>query len=290
MIRPHVVFLVDYDMGIAEHLVHGVDLWINTPRRPWEACGTSGMKVLVNGGLNLSELDGWWAEAYTPEVGWALGDGREHDSDPAWDAYEAEQLYSMLENEIIPEFYDRDDLGIPRRWISRVRESMAGLVPEFSANRMMKNYVESYYLPAATSYRERAVLSSEVEAWRLLLDEHWGDIRFLDYSLSGTNRSDGAHYDARVTLDLGPVPPGAVLVELFAESQDGDEPERHILMTDVASLKPQTHPDTSTTTTSYVFRLVFPATREARDYTPRVIPWHRSARVPLESGHILWYR
>ena len=85
-VRPHVIFLSDYDMLLTEHLVQGVDVWINTPRRPWEACGTSGMKVLVNGGINLSELDGWWAEAYTPEVGWALGDGREHGDDPAWDA------------------------------------------------------------------------------------------------------------------------------------------------------------------------------------------------------------
>ncbi len=107
-VRPHVVFLADYDMTLAEHLVQGVDLWINTPRRPWEACGTSGMKVLVNGGLNLSELDGWWAEAYSPEVGWALGDGQDHGEDPAWDAFEAEQLYALLETQVIPCFYDRD--------------------------------------------------------------------------------------------------------------------------------------------------------------------------------------
>ena len=88
--RPHIIFLSDYDMLLTEHLVQGVDVWINTPRRPWEASGTSGMKVLVNGGINLSELDGWWAEAYTPEVGWALGDGKEHGDDPAWDAVEAE--------------------------------------------------------------------------------------------------------------------------------------------------------------------------------------------------------
>ena len=112
-VRPHVMFLVDYDMDLAEHLVHGVDLWVNTPRRPWEASGTSGMKVLVNGGLNLSELDGWWAEAYAPDVGWALGDGLEHGEDPAVDAAEAERLYELLENEIIPEFYDRDAEGIP---------------------------------------------------------------------------------------------------------------------------------------------------------------------------------
>ena len=91
------IFLSDYDMLLTEHLVQGVDVWINTPRRPWEASGTSGMKVLVNGGINLSELDGWWAEAYTPEVGWALGDGQEHGDDPAWDAAEAEALYDLLE-------------------------------------------------------------------------------------------------------------------------------------------------------------------------------------------------
>ncbi len=95
--RNHVIFLSDYDMLLTGQLVQGVDVWINTPRRPWEACGTSGMKVLVNGGLNLSELDGWWAEAYTPEVGWALGDGKEHGDDPAWDAVDAEALYSLLE-------------------------------------------------------------------------------------------------------------------------------------------------------------------------------------------------
>ena len=103
--RPHIIFLSDYDMLLTEHLVQGVDVWINTPRRPWEASGTSGMKVLVNGGINLSELDGWWAEAYTPEVGWALGDGREHGDDPAWDAAEAEALYELLEREVVPEFY-----------------------------------------------------------------------------------------------------------------------------------------------------------------------------------------
>jgi starch phosphorylase len=111
--RPHVIFLSDYDMNLTEHLVQGVDVWLNTPRRPWEACGTSGMKVLVNGGINLSELDGWWAEAYTPEVGWALGDGREHGDDLAWDAIEADALYDLLEREVIPEFYTRDESGIP---------------------------------------------------------------------------------------------------------------------------------------------------------------------------------
>jgi len=122
VLRNRVVFLSDYDMLLAEYLVRGVDLWINTPRRPWEACGTSGMKVLVNGGLNLSELDGWWAEAYSPEVGWAIGDGQEHeDNDAGWDAAEAEQLYPLLEEQIVPSFYDRDDTGIPQRWVGKMR-------------------------------------------------------------------------------------------------------------------------------------------------------------------------
>ena len=154
--RPHVIFLSDYDMLLTEHLVQGVDVWINTPRRPWEASGTSGMKVLVNGGINLSELDGWWAEAYTPEVGWALGDGQEHGDDPAWDAVEAEALYDLLEREVIPEFYARDESGIPTAWVKRMRESMARLTPRFSANRTVREYTEQHYLPAAAAYRARA--------------------------------------------------------------------------------------------------------------------------------------
>ena len=128
-VRRHAVFLSDYDLLLAERLVQGSDLWLNTPRRPWEASGTSGMKVLVNGGLNLSELDGWWAEAYLPEVGWALGDGNEHGDDPAWDAVEANALYEILEQQVTRSFYTRDHSGIPTQWVSKMRESMVRLTP-----------------------------------------------------------------------------------------------------------------------------------------------------------------
>lgn len=150
---PHVIFLGDYDMHMGEHLVQGVDVWLNTPRRPWEASGTSGMKVLVNGGINLSELDGWWAEAYTPDVGWALGDGQEHADDPAWDAAEAEALFDLLERDIVPEFYTRNEQGIPAAWVNRMRESMAQLTPRFSTNRAVREYTEQHYLrrPQATA-------------------------------------------------------------------------------------------------------------------------------------------
>ena len=183
-VRPHAIFLSDYDMQLTEHLVQGVDVWINTPRRPWEACGTSGMKVLVNGGLNLSELDGWWAEAYLPEVGWALGDGQEHGDDPAWDAVEAEALYDLLERTVIPEFYARDEHGIPTAWVARMRESMARLTPHFSANRTVCEYTEQHYLPAAAAYRERAAnngaVGRQLVDWQQAVDGKWDSLRFGD--------------------------------------------------------------------------------------------------------------
>jgi starch phosphorylase len=175
-IRPHAIFLSDYDMLVTEHLVQGVDVWINTPRRPWEASGTSGMKVLVNGGLNLSELDGWWAEAYAPDVGWALGDGQEHGDDPAWDAAEAMALYDLLEREVIPEFYTRDAQGIPTAWVARMRESMGRLTPLFSTNRTVREYTEQHYLPAAVAYRTRAAehgaMGRQIVQWQHALAQH----------------------------------------------------------------------------------------------------------------------
>jgi glycogen phosphorylase len=296
-VRPHVVFLIDYDMGIAEHLVHGVDLWINTPRRPWEASGTSGMKVLVNGGLNLSELDGWWAEAYTPDVGWALGDGLEHDSDPAWDAIEAERVYDLLENEIIPEFYDRDEQGIPRRWIARVRESMARLAPQYSTNRMMEEYLERYYLPGAAAYRERsgagadtppaaAGTAADIEAWRTTLDEHWREIEFGDVKTERSSRPKRDTYTFTVRVKLGSISPEAVRVELYAEPLFGATPtEIHVLTRRSRPLKNDPLPPGA-----YAYTAVLPATRPLGDYTARVVPYHAAALVPLESNHILWYR
>jgi glycogen phosphorylase len=180
--RSQAVFLSDYDMRLTEHLVQGVDLWLNTPPRPWEACGTSGMKVLVNGGLNLSELDGWWAEAYSPDVGWALGDGREHGDDPAWDAAEANRLYTLLEQELIPEFYHRDEPGIPVDWINRMRESMVRLTPAFSANRSVREYTEKHYIPLAAAYLPRLSdgnrTARDLLEWKRQVSQHWPKLRF----------------------------------------------------------------------------------------------------------------
>lgn len=180
--RSQVVFLSDYDMRLTEHLVQAVDLWLNTPRRPWEACGTSGMKVLVNGGLNLSELDGWWAEAYSPAVGWALGDGREHDDDPSWEAAEAMRLYTLLEQEVVPEFYCRDEAGIPGGWLNRVRESMIRLTPLFSATRAVREYTEKHYISLAAAYAGRSADGNRTVrnllSWKQQLSRRWPKLRF----------------------------------------------------------------------------------------------------------------
>ncbi len=142
------VFLEDYDMNLARYLVQGVDVWMNTPRRPMEASGTSGMKAALNGALNFSVLDGWWREAYNGRNGWAIGEDKDPASSEAQDPADAESLYSTLENEIIPLFYERDSKEIPNEWLERVKDSMRTNIPQFSTRRMVKEYVERLYLPA----------------------------------------------------------------------------------------------------------------------------------------------
>jgi glycogen phosphorylase len=280
-VERRVMFIPDYDLLLAEHLVQGVDLWINTPRRPWEASGTSGMKVLVNGGLNLSELDGWWAEAYVPEVGWALGDGQEHGDDPAWDAAEAEALYSLLEREIVPAFYTRDSSGIPTAWIAKMRESMARLTPRFSSNRVVREYTEGYYLPAAAGYRKRAAdkgaLGRQIVDWRRRLAEHWRAARFGSVRVESRN---GRH-EFIVEVHLGGLDPGAVRVELFADAVNGGDPVRQAMARGQKLDGPGS---------GYAYAGSVPASRPAGDYTPRLLPYHPAAAVPLEAVEILWQR
>ena len=143
-----IMFLEDYDMNVARYLVQGVDVWLNTPRRPLEASGTSGMKAGLNGALNFSILDGWWREAYNGRNGWAIGEDREPESSDKQDRADAESLYSTLENDIIPLFYDRDGSGLPREWIEHVKESIRTVTPQFSTRRMVKEYVQRLYIPA----------------------------------------------------------------------------------------------------------------------------------------------
>jgi starch phosphorylase len=278
-VRAHVVFLEDYDMALAENLVQGVDVWINTPRRPWEASGTSGMKVLVNGGLNLSELDGWWAEAYAPEVGWAIGDGLEH-FEPGWDAVETEQLFAVLEQQVVPEFYARDADGIPRAWVARIRASLSRLTPRFSSNRMLAEYLDRLYMPAAESYRRRTdpqlKVARELRKWMHDLHHHWSGIHWGNLEVA----PGGDRHQFRVQVYLGEIPPDAVAVELYAEPRPGSQGERHPLRRD----RPL-----SGAAGGYLYTGETPAGRAPADYTPRVVPTHAEAAVPLEARFIAWY-
>jgi starch phosphorylase len=238
------------------------------------------MKILVNGGLNLSELDGWWAEAYSPQVGWALGDGREHGDDPAWDAAEADQLYDLLEREIVPAFYTRDARGIPAAWIAKMRGSMARLTARFSANRVVREYTERHYLPAAARYRARAAdegaLGAQLLAWRTHLGEHWRDARFGAVRVE----SGGGEHRFSVDVELGGLDPDAVRVELFADPLDGAEPPPTAVMGRGERL--------SNAGVGYTYTATVPAARPAADFTPRLVPHHRDAIVPLEATQILW--
>jgi len=278
-VRPHAVFLSDYDMLLTQHLVEGVDVWMNTPRRPWEASGTSGMKVLVNGGINLSELDGWWAEAYTPEVGWALGDGQEHDSDPAWDAAEAAHLYDLLEREVIPEFYARDQDGIPKAWVARIRESMSRLTSRFSAGRTVREYSEQHYLPAAASYRERAAnngaVGRQMVDWQHAVAQKWGSLRFGDVRVE----TNADHHAFEVEIFLNDLDMDAVRVELYADGIDRGEPVRQEMKCAGPLPGPSQH---------CVYQATVPASRPAKDYTARLIPHFPRVAVPLEAANILW--
>ncbi len=280
-VRPHVIFLSDYDMHLTKQLVQGVDVWINTPRRLWEACGTSGIKVLINGGINLSELDGWWAEAYTPEVGWALGDGQEHGDDPAWDAAETVTLYELLEREVIPEFYTRNDQGIPNTWVNRMRESMARLTPQFSANPTLREYSERYYLPAAAAYRERAAeqgsIGVQVVNWQQELRNKWANLRLGDVKTTTSNKWH--HFEVQVYLNG--IGPDEVLVELYAEASNGGSPFRQKLCRD--------HPLVGAEH-GYTYKGQVLATSPSGDFTARTIPYLPGVTIPLEEGHILWKR
>jgi starch phosphorylase len=280
-VRPRAVFLSDYDMHLGEHLVQGTDVWLNTPRRPWEASGTSGMKVLVNGGINLSVLDGWWAEAYSAEVGWALGDGEEHGDEVAWDSREAEALYDLLEHEVIPEFYTRDVNGIPTAWLRRMRESMAQLTPRFSTTRAVREYTEQQYLPAAAAYRERAANDGarglDIVRWRRQLEQSWFGLRF------GAARveTEKEHHTFEVQVYLGALDPDAVRVELYADGVAGGGPERQ-------QMRSERQADEGTRASTYRARVA--ATRPATDYTARLIPWCEGVAVPLEANYISWQR
>jgi starch phosphorylase len=273
-VRRCVLFLGDYDLLLAEQLVQGCDLWINTPQHLMEASGTSGMKVLVNGGLNVSELDGWWAEAYEDGVGWALGEAAAN-SPPRSDSDEAEALYALLEDDIAPRFYARDQSGLPSGWIATMRASMARLTARFSTNRMLCEYVGSHYLPAASGYRARSegdgALARNIERGLDSLREHWNEIVF---GTLHTEVADGT-IRLRIAMSFGAIDPSLVRVELYADAT-ATHPRELIAMHPVAA-------DSGT------YECTPSPGRPLDDYTARVVP-AVPGLSPLECELIRWQR
>jgi starch phosphorylase len=236
------------------------------------------MKVLVNGGVNLSELDGWWAEAYAPEVGWALGDGQQYDDDVACDAAEAEALYDLLEHGVVPAFYSRDEQDIPRAWVARMRESMARLTPVFSSNRAVREYTEQHYVPAASAYRARAAdkgaIGADMVKWRHALEQNWAALSFGDVVV----KTDSGQHVFEVQVGLHDLDPGAVRVELYADGVGDGAPVR-LEMQRVRGVSG-----------GHVYSATVSAVRPAADYTARVTPYRDDVAIPLEDARILWQR
>jgi starch phosphorylase len=265
--RRHAVFIADYDMATAEHLVQGVDVWINAPLRGLEACGTSGMKVLVNGGLNLSSLDGWWAEAYDPRYGWAL---------PGADG-DAERLYEILEREVVPSFYERDEHDLPVRWLEKVRASMADLTPRYSMTRTLPEYVERMYLPALhrlaarTTHHANAALELVASARRI--EDAWAEVRFGELAVS--TRGDELCF--RVPAYLDGLDASLVRVELYADPRHGGAPEIHPMR----PIEPLGR--------GFIAACRIHTERPAADFTPRIVPAVCGLDVPLELSTIRWY-
>ncbi len=278
--RRRVVFLEDYDISLAEELVKGIDLWINTPRRPWEACGTSGMKILANGGLNLSELDGWWEEAYAPELGWAIGGGARH-GEQEQDALDAEALYAALEGQIVPEFYDRDGEGIPRAWLARIRRSMAVLAPRYCSTRMVHEYITKAYLPAAQTLRKRlagaAELAKGIAGWERRVRQAWAS---LHIGAPAADCTDGA-LSVTVPVYLGDMAADDVHVEIYADPRQDGEPE---------ILKLVRGEPIAGALNGYVYSGSVRSTRPAEDFTVRIVPYHPDVRIPSELPLILWQK
>jgi starch phosphorylase len=280
-VQRHIIFLSDYDMFLTQRLVQGVDVWINTPRHPWEACGTSGMKVLVNGGINLSELDGWWAEAYFPDLGWAIGDGQEHGSDPAWDRAEAEMLYHSLEHEVIPEFYAREGQGIPTAWVARMRESMARLTPQFSANRAVREYTEQHYIPAARNCRSRTdqkglLGRTQVES-KHQREKQWNSLHFGEVRV----KTCGGQHEFKVEVFLGDLDSEVVRVELYANGVQGGACARQEMKLCLQS---------SDLSGSHIYSTFVSSDRPFEDYTARLMPRLSGVSIPLEDARIVWQR
>jgi glycogen phosphorylase len=224
-LRRHMVFLEDYDLDIARAMVQGVDIWLNTPRRPNEACGTSGMKAVANGALHFSVLDGWWDEGYDREIGWAIGNGEEYEDHAFQDELESRALYDILEKDITPIFYERGPDGIPRRWVAKMKASMHKLCPMFNTHRMVSEYWDRFYLPAAERGAQLMEQGWEnlkkLAKWREKVMYNWANVAIKGIRMPEISETVvGQAYTVETDIYLGELVPEDLLVEVYAGRVD----------------------------------------------------------------------
>src|SRR5690606_32553323 len=217
--QHRIVFIDDYDMEVARQLLHGGDVWLNTPRRPLEASGTSGMKAALNGTLNLSVLDGWWPEAFLGDNGWAIGTGEEVEDHTYQDEMESRMLYDLLENEVVPLFYERSPDGVPREWASSMKSCLQTICPQFNTTRMVSEYAERFYLPAARNAARYSRSSwaepRDVQSWRDRVRQKWHDVTIRSVEADTSHEVElGSELAIRARVSLGSLAPGDVLVEV----------------------------------------------------------------------------
>jgi starch phosphorylase len=290
-LRPRLVFLENYDMNIARYLLQGVDVWLNTPLRPHEASGTSGMKAAANGVLNCSILDGWWAEAYTREVGWAIGSGEDYDDRNLQDHVESNALYNLLEQEIVPLFYERSSDGLPRGWIDKMKALIKATGPIFNTHRMLQEYTEKYYTPALARFERLSAddmkQAKEFAEWKRRIHEHWLHIRIdsIESDIPPETQIRSAN-NITAEIHLGALTPGDVKVELYHGTVDASG---EILAPKIVEMQSEQSgpppPDNGVYT--FIGHLSFKSSG-LHGFTVRVMPSHPEQVNPFETGLILW--
>jgi starch phosphorylase len=285
--RRRLVFLEDYDMAVARYLVQGADVWLNTPLRLREACGTSGMKAAANGVLNLSILDGWWDEAYQPDLGWSIGRRETYDNTGDQDQVEAEALYDLLEQEVVPRFYDCGVDGLPRRWIETVKASIQNLCHVFNTHRMVSEYTERAYLPATEHFRQLSAngitRAKSLAAWRDRVEVAWSNVTVeVENARPVSEVRVGETFQVRARLHLGKLEPQDVVVELYLGriGASGDVEEAEII--------PMQLDKTSGDGFSYQTRPLTCQRSGQHGYTVRVRPHHPDLANPFIPGLITW--
>lgn len=285
--RHRVVFLENYDINVARYLVQGVDVWLNTPRRLQEASGTSGMKAAANGALNLSILDGWWDEGYTPEVGWAIGRGEIYEDAEYQDSIESQVIYELLEKEIVPLFYARGRDGLPRAWIAKMKAALGRLAAVFNTDRMLMGYTETYYLPVSAHYvamqENKAQRARELAAWKAKVRDRWGRLRVEKVEAQALAEVHvNSDIAVRAWVDLGGLSPDDVRVQLYYGPVNlaGD-----IQQGQIASMQLKEKQDSV-----YVYEgTICFAASGLHGYTVRILPHHPAMTTPFDSGLVYWF-